>query len=187
MTRVLEGRLWHSINGKWSQFHRKAQHHKLKHNAKVLPHYFIQFSLCFYLHFLVFSYIFCSSRLLFSLAKNLQQKDQRIMQYVLSSTYIRQLHITSAAYNQLYSKHQMMFTLSSCVLLKASIDQGEKIKGLTGMTKCFVQTEHQKHKISDSLRNKGTYGVAHEHPSSVTTPFIHVLMALHAMNKPFLW
>lgn len=109
------------------------------------------------------------------------------MQYVLSSTYIRQLHITSAAYNQLYSKHQMMFTLSSCVLLKASIDQGEKIKGLTGMTKCFVQTEHQKHKISDSLRNKGTYGVAHEHPSSVTTPFIHVLMALHAMNKPFLW
>jgi len=24
VTRVLEGQLWHSIKGKWSQFHRKA-------------------------------------------------------------------------------------------------------------------------------------------------------------------
>jgi len=48
-------------------------------------------------------------------------------------------------------------------------------------------TEHQKHKISDSLKNKCTYVVSHEHPSLVTTPFIHVLMVLHAKNKPFLW
>jgi hypothetical protein len=143
---------------------RKSQHHKLKHNAKVLPHYYIQFSLSLYLHFLVFSYTFFSSRLLFSLAKNLQQTDQRITQYVLFSTYIRQLHITSAARNQLYSKHQMLFMSSFFVLLKASIDQAQKIKGLTGLTKWFLQTEHQKHRISDLLKNKVTYRVSDDHP-----------------------
>ena len=55
------------------------------------------------------------------------------------------------------------------------------------MTIWFIQTEHQKHKISDSPKNRGTYGLSHEHPRLVTTRFIHVLMALHAMNKPFLW
>ena len=72
-------------------------------------------------------------------------------------------------------------------MLKASIDQAKKIKGLTGATKWFVQAEHQKYKISDLLENKGAYGVSHKHPRLVTTPFIHVLMALHGMNKPFLW
>jgi hypothetical protein len=167
----------------------KSQHHKLQHNAKVLPHYYIQFSLCFYLHFLVFSSIFCSSRLLFSLAKNLKQTDQRIIQYVLSSTYIRQLHkhplhVTS------YIPSTKWYLCKAPVFFEGKHRPSTENKGINWSDE-MVRTDWtaglQKHRISDLLQNKVTYRVSHEHPRVVTAPFIHVLMALHAMNKPFPW